>query len=198
MSRSTFLATALVLIASSSFAQTMQLEGEAPQLQMTPWRDDASPRVGEVPHDFQGGQEQDPHLGEPEAITAEMTLGSEWTAAATITTLQGAEPDSSVAAVLEPGTRVQFEGVENGFVRVRPLEGPAEGQVSYIPEGIATSFLHRMIDSGVEAAISKLRDTVDMMQNDPQFRITNIKLILAVPPSVEVDLELRSPEVSTR
>ena len=121
--------------------------------------------------------------------------GSTLTAGATVTGLAGPNPTANAAATLAPGTRVQVQGLENGFVKIAPLEGPATGRSVWVPQGTAqATFISGYVDARIGEAMEKISQLAAAIENNPYVRLKGFKLNVSISPSLDVEFEMKGGE----
>jgi hypothetical protein len=136
------------------------------------------------------------------AITSQtapaITTGAELTASGPVTALTGPSPTAGVGATLSPGTAVRVEGIERGFVQVTPLEGPSSGRTLYVPEGaVRTAFLSDYAGARITELMDQVSRLAKTLENNPYVRLKGFRVNVAVPPSLDVEFEMKGGEAGS-
>ncbi len=142
-----------------------------------------------------GATEAAPAVATTNQTAPAITTGAQLTASIPVTGLTGPSPTAGIGATLTPGTDVRVEGIEQGFVQVTPLEGPSSGRTLYVPEGaVRTAFLSDYAGARITELMDQVSRLAKTLENNPYVRLKGFKINVAVPPSLDVEFEMKGPE----
>jgi hypothetical protein len=95
---------------------------------------------------------------------------------------------------LNTQTLATVEGTENGFLK---MTAPNAGTV-YVPltdtfgsSATSTSIVGQIVNTQVQNAMNTLTGLAKSLQNNPYVRLKGFSVSLAVPPSLDIDFEMR-------
>jgi hypothetical protein len=129
--------------------------------------------------------------------TLSFGAGTDVTAKTAVTGLVEPSPTAEAAGTIAPGTRVQVQGVEKGFVQVVPYEGSASGKKLFIPQGTAQATLQDYVNTRMIEMMDQVKRLASSLENNPYVRLKGFKVNVSVSPSLDVEFEMKGSEATS-
>jgi hypothetical protein len=104
------------------------------------------------------------------------------------------DPSAVTPMKLDKMAPLVFQGVEKGFAKVTTPYSPT---IYYLPAAALSASTQGIVGNSVRNAIETLKSIAIDLQQNPYVRVKGFSVNVAIPPSVNIDFEMRDGATSS-